>query len=173
MAILGCYFKHGHSRLFQEMKRQMARMVIYLILALPTMTIGGVMMLRALGVFGPIATTPDGPAWLGLLIGFVFFAGGASVVVKLIYGGNNLQQSELPADAPWPVRLFYNGLGIGIVAGLGTLFGWIAFGPGKRHFSGSGAFLGASVGRVMFGLAAAMALLMLIVMGIRWFKRQR
>jgi hypothetical protein len=158
---------------FQKVEHLMARTVIYSIVIFPTMAIGGFMMLRSLGVFGPIATTPDGPAWLGVLMGFVFFAGGASALIKLTYGAANMQQSELPAQAPSPARLFYNCLGVTIVAGLGALFGWIALGPGERHFSGSGAFLGPILGRVMFGLAAAMALLMLVVMGIRWFRRQR
>jgi hypothetical protein len=151
----------------------MARTIIYLIVALPTAAIGGFMMLRSLGAFGPIATSSEAPAWLGVLMGFVFFAGATSVVVKLIYGPETMEQSGLPADAPLVARLFYNGLGFSIVAGLGAMFGWIAFGPGERHFSGSGAFLGTIAGRAMFGLVAAMAVLMLVLMGVRWFKRQR
>jgi hypothetical protein len=156
-----------------EVGHMMARVIIYLVLVVPVAAFGGFMMLRSLGAFGTVATTPDGPAWLGAIMGFVFFAGGISVVIKMFYGPEAMAQSELPAEAPWPVRLFYNSLGIGIVAGLGALFGWIAFGPGERHFSGSGAFLGATVGRVMFGLVAALAGLMLVLMVVRWFKRQR
>jgi hypothetical protein len=151
----------------------MARVITYLIFVVPTIAIGGFMMLRSLGAFGTIATTPDGPAWLGVIMGFVFFAGGVSVVVKMFYGPEAMEQSELSAKAPWLVRLFYNCLGVGIVAGLGALFAWVAFGPGERHFSGSGAFLGTTVGRVMFGLVAALAGLMLVLMLVRWFKRQR
>jgi hypothetical protein len=156
-----------------KVERMMARVIIYLVFVVPTIAIGGFMMLRSLGAFGTIETTPDGPAWLGVIMGFVFFAGGVAVVIKMFYLPDAMAQSELPAEAPWPVRLFYNGLGVGIVAGLGALFGWIAFGPGERHFSGSGAFLGATVGRVMFGLVAALAGLMLVLMVVRWFKRQR
>jgi len=151
----------------------MTRTIIYLVLALPMAAIGGLMMFRSLGAFGAIATTADAPAWLGALIGFVFFAGGASVVIKMIFGAENMAQSELPAEAPLPVRLFYNGLGFGVVVGLGALFTWVAFGPGERHFSGSGAFLGPIVGRALFGLAGMATWLMLVLMGVRWFKRQR
>jgi hypothetical protein len=151
----------------------MARIVIYLIFALPMAAFGGFIMLRSLGTFGAIATTADAPAWLGVLMGFVFFAGSTSVIIKMFYGAENMGQSELPAEASLPIRILYNSLGVGIVVGLGALFGWIAFGPGERHFSGSGAFLGATVGRMMFGLAAAMALLMVVLMVFRWFKRQR
>lgn len=156
-----------------KVERMIARVIIYLVLALPMVAIGGFMMLRSLGAFGAITTTADAPAWLGVLMGFVFFAGGTSVVIKMFYGPEAMAQSELPAEASLPVRFIYNGLGVGIVSGLGALFGWIAFGPGDRHFSGSGAFLGATVGRVMFGLAATLALLMLVLMVVRWFKRQR
>lgn len=151
----------------------MARVIIYLVIVVPTVAIGAFLMLRSLGAFGTIATTPDGPAWLGVIMGFVFFAGGVSVIIKMFYGPEAMAQSGLPAQAPWPIRLFYNSLGAGIVAGLGTLFGWVAFGPGERNFSGSGAFLGATVGRVMFGLVAALAGFIIVLMVVRWFKRRR
>ena len=34
-----------------------------------------------------------------------------------------------------------------VTLGLAIVFVWIGFGPGERHFSGSGAFLGPLVGR--------------------------
>src|SRR5579863_5517860 len=134
--------------------RIIARTIIYSVFALATIGIGGFIMLRSIGAFGPVASTADGPAWLGAVIGFVFFAGGASVALKAIFGALDSNLSELPTETPAPVRFVYNGLGIGIVVGLGTLFGWVAFGHGERHFSGSGAFLGPFVGRAMFGLGS-------------------
>jgi hypothetical protein len=129
-------------------------------------------MLRALGAFGPIATTADAPAWLGAVTGLVFFAGGSCVLLKAIYGALDSNQGGPPPAAPAPVRLFYNILSIGIVVGLGTLFSWVAFGPGERHFSGSGAFLGPVGGRAMFGLGAILTFLALIWSAIRWSKRR-
>jgi hypothetical protein len=148
----------------------MARIVIYGTLALLTMGIGGFIMLRSLGVFGPIPDSPDGPIWLGVAIGFVFFAGGSSVMIKAIYGDLDSQGGGAPAGAPVVVRVLYYALGIGIVAGLGALFTWIAIGPGERQFSGSGAFLGPWVGRAMFGLGALMTWFFLGWSILRWIR---
>src|SRR5580698_9309658 len=129
----------------------MAGRIIYLIFIVPMMAIGGFMLLRSLDVLGPIPPSPDGPAWLGALIGFVFVAGSSSALIKIVFGGDNLGNNGLPQSAPLAVRVVYGGLGYSIVAGLAALFSWVAFGPGERHFSGSGAFLGAGVGRAAFG----------------------
>lgn len=113
---------------------------------------------------------PDGPIWLGVAIGFVFFAGGCSVIIKAIYGDLDSQSGDAPAGAPAIVRVLYYAFGVGIVAGLGALFTWISIGPGERQFSGSGAFLGPLVGRAMFGLGALMAWLFLGLSIRRWLK---
>ena len=155
------------------MGRVMAGRIIYLIFILPMMAYGAFMMLRCLGAFGPIPTSPDGPAWLGVLMGFVFLAGSTAALIKIIFGGDNLGENGLPQTAPRAIRIVYNGMGIAIVAGLGALFTWIGFGPGERHFSGSGAFLGASVGRAAFGLAGLLVWLVLVWRGVVWIKRGR
>ncbi|HWC62816.1 MAG TPA: hypothetical protein VG501_04275 [Rhizomicrobium sp.] len=81
-------------------------------------------------------------------------------------------QGGPPPGAPAPVRFFYNVLAVGIVIGLGALFSWVAFGPGERDFSGSGAFLGPGIGRAMFGLMAVLTWLVLVWSAIRWLKRR-
>ncbi len=134
----------------------MARIIIYSIIALLTIGIGGFIMLHSLGVFGAVTSTKDAPVWLGVAIGFVFFAGGCSVILKAIFGDIDSSGGDLPPQAPAAARFLYGALGFAIVAGLGALFSWVAFGPGERQFSGSGAFLGAFVGRAMFGLAAVL-----------------
>jgi hypothetical protein len=150
----------------------MARIVIYGTLALLTMGIGGFTMLRSLGAFGPVAGTADGPIWLGVAFGFVFVAGGSSVIIKAIYGDLDSQSGDAPVGAPAAVRLLYNAFGLGIVVGLGALFTWVAFGPGERHFTGPDAYLGPWVGRAVFGLGAAMAWLFL-GLTIRWWLKRR
>jgi hypothetical protein len=154
------------------MERIMARAVIYSLFALITSGIGGFIMLESFGAFGPVAATADSPAWLGAVMGFVFFAGGACVLLKALYGAVDSNQSELPPEAPAPVRFFYNALGVSIVVGLGALFTWVAFGPGERSFSGSGAFLGPIIGRAMFGLGALLAWLLLAWTAVRWARRR-
>jgi hypothetical protein len=151
----------------------MAGRIIYLIFILPMMAFGAFIVLRSLEVFGPIPTSPDGPAWLGVLFGIVFLAGSSSALIKIFFGGDNLNESGIPQSAPFIVRIFYNGLALTIVVGLGALFTWVAFGPGERQFSGSGAFLGAGVGRAAFGLAAIAVWLVLAWCGVRWIRRRR
>jgi hypothetical protein len=149
------------------------RVILYCLIALITAGIGGFMMLWSLGVFGPVAATADGPLWLGTVMGYVFFAGGACVLLKACYGALDSQGGALPPDAPAPVRFLYNLLGFSIAAGLASLFTWIGFGPGERQFSGSGAFLGPSVGRAMFGLGGVLTWAVLTWMAISWARRQR
>src|SRR5271170_3534492 len=120
----------------------MAGRIIYLVFIVPMMAMGAVIVLRSLGAFGSIPTSPDGPAWLGLLVGLVFLAGSSCALIKIIFGGDNLGDNGLPQSAPLVVRVVYGGLGYSIVAGLAALFTWIGFGPGERQFTGSGAFLG-------------------------------
>ncbi len=155
------------------MGRVMAGRVIYLVFIVPMMAMGAVIMLRCLGAFGPIPTSPDGPAWLGVLIGFVFLAGSSSALIKIIFGGDNLGDNGLPQAAPLVIRVVYGALGYSIVAGLAALFTWIGFGPGERHFSGSGAFLGAGVGRAAFGLAGLLVWLVLGWRSVVWIRRRR
>lgn len=150
----------------------MAGRILYLVLILPMMAMGAFVMLRCLGAFGPIATSPDGPAWLGVLMGFVFLAGSTSALVKIFFSGDNLNGSGLAQSAPLAIRILYNGLAFAIVAGLGGLFSWVGFGPGEHHFSGSGAFLGASVGRAAFGLAGLLVWLALVWRGVVWIRRR-
>jgi hypothetical protein len=151
----------------------MAGRVIYLVFIVPTMAMGAFIMLRSLGAFGPIPTSPDGPAWLGALIGFVFLAGSTSALIKITFGGDDLNANALAQTAPPAIRFLYNSLGFAIVAGLGALFGWVGFGPGERHFSGSGAFLGAGVGRAAFGLAGIFVWVALVWRSVVWIRRRR
>jgi hypothetical protein len=148
----------------------MGRIIIYSTFALLTMAIGGFIMLHSLGVFGAVASTKDAPVWLGVAIGFVFFAGGCSVILKAIFGDIDSGGGELPPQAPAAARFLYGALGFSIVAGLGSLFTWVAFGPGERQFGGSGAFLGPLVGRAMFGLAALLTWFFLGLSILRWIK---
>jgi len=148
----------------------MARFWICSIVALSAIVPGAFILLRSLGVFGPIATTPDGPAWLGALIGLVFVAGGCSALITTFYG--DASSGDLSASAPVAVRLFRNVLGFAIVAGLATLFSWVGFGPGEWKFSGSGAFLGPGFGRAMFDLAAMLTWAVLAWITLRGLKRR-
>ena len=147
--------------------------VTYFVMGVLTAAIGLAMLLAMAGVFGQPAhaVRDDSPAF-GWLCGFIFFAGGLSVITKSLYGAAALQESELPPDAPRAVRFLYGALGLAIVLSLAAVISWVAIGPGERHFSGSGAFLGETIGRAAFGLFALLIWLALGVSGIRWLRRQ-
>lgn len=67
-------------------------------------------------------------------------------------------ETELPRRAPFWLRLGYDLGGLTIVVALAALGSWIAFGPGERAFTGTGAIIpgsiGGMVGRAMFGFGA-------------------
>ena len=148
----------------------MARAWIYSILALTMAVPGAIIVVHSIGA----SPAPDGtPAWIGTVVGLVFLAGGSSVILQAMTGGLSQAQGGLPATAPAFVQFVYRAFALVIVVGLGTLFTWVAFGPGERQFSGSGAFLGPFVGRAMFGLGAVLVWIFLMWSAVRWFSRRR
>jgi hypothetical protein len=63
-----------------------------------------------------------------------------------------------------------------IVVDMGLLASWIAFGPGQRQFSGSGAIFGEIGGRVAFGIGALIiwiVLVAIVIGGARRFIERR
>lgn len=79
---------------------------------------------------------------------------------------------RLGADA-WQSRL----VGAVVLIGLATIFNWIAFGPGPRHFSSSFAIGGSPVdraaasedtGRIVFGVVAGLLDVFVIAVAVRW-----
>ncbi|HEY1613410.1 MAG TPA: hypothetical protein VGF97_06950 [Rhizomicrobium sp.] len=145
--------------------------IVTLIVGLITAAMGAAILLAWAGAFGPPQGNGRDPAWLGGLCGFIFLAGGAAVIIKAIFAPGNEQQSDLPPATPAAVRIIYGALGLAITVSLGVVIAWVAFGPGERHFSGSGAFLGPAVGRAAFGVGGIMIWGFLGLMGFRWARR--
>jgi hypothetical protein len=98
----------------------------------------------------------NGPIWISLFVGVVFFAGGISVIVSGATGAYD-RAGDLPNDAPVWVAAIYWLSGVVAAAGLAGIGTWVAFGGGTRHFSISGFFtgsLGEDIGRTVFGIGA-------------------
>jgi hypothetical protein len=145
---------------------------IRLIVILPAMAIGGWMLLASLGIFGqPVRHPGDAPNWMGTLIGFLFFGGASAAMINVIYGAADQPNGEFPSGAPAFARILSGAPGVAVALGLATAFVWVGFGPGERHFTGSGAFLGPFVGRAMFGLFGLLTFVVVCWMGVRWLKR--
>jgi hypothetical protein len=145
---------------------------IRLIVIFPAMAIGGWMLLASLGVFGqPMRHTDDAPDWMGALIGFLFFGGASAAMINVVYGAADQMSGQLPTGAPALARILSGALGVAVTLGLAIVFVWIGFGPGERHFAGSGAFLGPLVGRAMFGLFGLLTFVIVCWMVVRRLKR--
>jgi hypothetical protein len=106
----------------------------------------------------------------------MFLFAGIIAIIRSFTGSE--PNGDLPATASPILRAFNSGLGLLIVVGLATMFSWVAFGPGVRHFTVSaGGFAGQTsgggdvVGRVMFGLGAILGWVMVAVM-VRYMARR-
>lgn len=112
-----------------------------------------------LSIVGPTHPKPGAaPAWIGVVCGLMFFLGGSAVLLQTLFKDKSASTGTLNSTVPAPawLALVYKVLGLAIVAGLGTVATWVAFGPGERHFTGSGAFLGEKGGRIAFGIGAVL-----------------
>jgi len=117
---------------------------------------GALLLALALGLIGGNRASGDTPRWVIAAAGGLFGAGGF-----------------VPLSATGQVsRRIGQWMGLLAVTGLATVFHWIAFGAGPRHFSGGvsafGLTLGQAnqgemVGRIFFGLFAVILDLMLLV----------
>ena len=78
---------------------------------------------------------------------------------------------------PFGVRLVQYLLGLGITTSMGLIASWVAFGPGARHFTGTGTLgrgdVNEAVGRTVFGFGAVLIWLFLAVLGVVGLRRLR
>jgi len=144
-----------------------------LVFSLLTAALGAFFVLLSTGLVGhpsPSTSAHQDPSWLGTVIGLVFLLGGGAAGIKSVLGGDE-SRGDLPPTAPAWLKLVYQLMSLGIVASLGLLMTWVGIGPGERHFTGSGAFLGETPGRIAFALAGAVIWLVLGWLGIRRLRR--
>ena len=133
----------------------------------------GVLTAAAGAYFGlvgfEIAPSPgriNGPTWIALFVGLVFFSGGIAAIVSGATGAYD-RSGDLPADTPVWVASVYWLSSVLTAAGLAGIGSWVAFGAGSRQFSISGFFsgsLGEGIGRTVFGIGAIITWLLVAVM---------
>jgi len=144
--------------------------------------IGAIPLLTTLGILPHGRVSPDSePVWADWLIGLVFASAGILVIMRGFTGSADDASSDLPANAPRPLRRVYDLLSVAIVCALALVFTWVAFGPGMRHFSVSvgGLWmpmsgLGDTMGRAAFGFASVLfwcALGAILVVTVRRWRR--
>jgi len=127
--------------------------------------VGMLSFLALMGMLPTVTRSPnDAPDWFGILFDLAFLFAGTD------------QDGNLLATAPRSVRFVNEGSGLLIVVSLATLFTWVAFGLGERHFIiSAGGFArpagtgGDMVGRAMFGVAPFLA----GFWSVRWFSSWR
>ena len=139
---------------------------------------GTIVVLVAGGTFGEHALSDGTPPWVGVAAGLAFVMAGLAMIVGYGVAGGVAPDGDLLPGTPIVVRLVQTALGVGIVAMLASIASWIAFGPGVRHFTGTGLFMGRVVdemlGRVVFGIGAVLAwafMAALIVVSIKRLRR--
>jgi hypothetical protein len=126
-------------------------------LGLIGVAIGLLAIALSLGLLGS-APSPKPPesSGLGVAFGIAFLFAGISAIIQAVAARGYPTSAELPASSPTWLRLLHTLLGLGIITSMGAMFTWIAIGPGKREFTGSGAIFGETVGRIAFGIGAMM-----------------
>jgi hypothetical protein len=140
-------------------------------LGLMAVAIGLLAILLSLGLLGSAPSSkPPENSWLGVVFGIAFLFAGISAIIQAVAARGYPTTAELPASSPAWLRLLHTLLGFGIIISLGTIFTWIAIGPGKREFTGSGAIFGETAGRIAFGIGA---MLFWIALGVFIFTKLR
>jgi hypothetical protein len=138
----------------------------------------------AMGAFVVLAVTgiiPEGqkglgaPVWVAVCAGGLFVLAGGAVLLRTAAGGN-LDDGEMPANAPFWMRLAQYFIGLAIVAGLASIGSWVAFAPGEREFTVTSTLTGRApanewIGRIVFGIGAVIVWAMLVVFAVSWKRK--
>jgi hypothetical protein len=146
---------------------------------------GAFIIAGASGLFGlDLHPTQETPSWIGICAGAIFVAGGLAVMLQSLPAAKPATDGSLSPDAPDWMQRASLALGLFIVGDFAAIFLWIAFGPGERHFSGSGSFGGIRmtetfggghsnemIGRAAFGVGAVFACLMFLAFLISGARR--
>ena len=77
----------------------------------------------------------DAPAWVIGAAGATFICAGLAVVLDYGIAGGVGPDNDLLPGTPTSVRVANLILGLAIVGLMAAIAGWIAFGPGPRHFT--------------------------------------
>jgi hypothetical protein len=135
-------------------------------------------ILIGLGILTPSPADGTTPAWIATCAGLVFVLGGLAIILDYAIAGGVGPDGELVPGTPLSVRIANLLFGLAIVGCLTALFGWVAFGPGPRHFSSSlslpfisaGWASGDTTGCIAFGAGTVLLALMFLacsVVGVR------
>ena len=140
---------------------------------------GVVPILSALRLI-PLRPTEGTPGWVAGCTGVLFVLAGAALINGYAIGGVT-SDGDLSPRTPFATRLVQYLLGLAIVGVMTTICGWIAFGPGPRHFStviavpfmATRSAGGSLSGRILFGIATVLLATMFVGLGWSGARRLR
>jgi hypothetical protein len=139
----------GRNRMNQKPPSRGTTIVLGAIFA----AIGLYIVLVGLGALPPPGKA-NAPMWVVMLAGLCFLLGGLGVLIPAAVTGEVRDDGELPAGAPYWLRVFQYLLILTIFAAFAMIGSFVAFGPGTRSFSVSAPFISTSGGSEMFGRIA-------------------
>ncbi len=131
------------------------------------------------GVLAPASN--DGPSWVALAVGLMFACAGLAIMVDYGIAGGLGPDGDFKPGTPVSIRLANFVLGLVIVGLMALVFGWVAFGPGQRHFTSTLTlpFLplrwrsGEWTGRAAFGAFSILLVVMFVACGVSGVRRLR
>jgi hypothetical protein len=137
--------------------------------------IGFYIVLVGLGVLPPPGRA-NAPMWVVLLAGLCFLLGGLGVLIPAAVTGEVRSDGELPAGAPYWLRVLQYLLVLAIFAAFALIGSFVAFGPGIRSFGISAPFVSMSgdseiFGRIAFGVGAIITWLCLILVAVSGWRK--
>ena len=138
---------------------------------------GGFIALYALGLVTGAVPSHGTPPWVGACAGLVFVFGGGAVIVDYALAHGATPEGDLPPGTPLWMRVTQMTLGLGLVAALGAVATWVAFGSGPRTFTATGTFgsgqTSERLGRMLFGAGAMLLAAVFVALLVVSVKRLR
>ena len=136
-------------------------------------------MLIAAGIVKP--SDGDAPGWVAAAAGLMFISAGLAVVLDFAVADGVGPDGDFKPGTPNSIRAANLVLGLAIVGLMASVTGWIAFGPGPRHFTSTLTlpFLplrwqsGELTGRIGFGISTVLLVLMFVACGVSGARRLR
>lgn len=121
----------------------------------------------------------DAPKWIGIAVCAMFILAGISIVLDYAIAGGISPDGDFAAGTPMAIRIANLALGSVIVGLMTAVFGWVAFGPGTRHFTATLTLPFMPIrwrsneltGRIAFGVASVLMAAAFIACGISGLHR--
>jgi hypothetical protein len=122
---------------------------------------GAFMFLLGVGAVPSEPGAMQAPPWVLAMCGVAFGAAGALVAMTAAPGARN---GVAPASSPFAMRAAMAVLPLVVIASLGSVGAWVAFGEGPRNFTSTTSVLGVTsvsegddgLGRFVFGAGAVL-----------------